>query len=912
MHTFVACGGGIVFNHRSCGRGKPATLFPSVAAKVANRREDTVLVVKGPTHPIGAGLPKQFEHAYYDHLILEPGPDGAVVVADREGTAVVVAGQVGHGRVVFNGSIPGYWYNSATFHQGEKPPSGGELALVVQMATWAGAGRLTALPAAELAKRRKKAEFDQKLADLEKLLPTPDWFGEEMLQGAYMPRRPVNELGGRFFITYDRQTWRGYRLKSITNDADLALFRNRMRLDVLRLKWLGVTDIILWVDASGERVAHDTTVPDSAKRYRGVDPLAELIKIATPEGLNVWASWHSCSRSEAFAKKYCARDEKGEFYKYGGRSYCEDLLSPAYRERCHRLLDEYAAKYKPMGNFKGLACYDELWFCYADFHADDLAAFAAFCQQRFGAKPPADMADRLATRRKWLDTADPWRRRYILFKQHVMTEFWRDLVGHAHAKGLEIGVQLLSTAHYSSGWCWGVDSVALARLGADFLNTGCGQRAAASYPNTYRWAHVHAPWGLYNTHCLRGGPGGIFFTFNQLWRLVMYANNPALPRELARHIRNQRQWAHAQPLARVAVLHHQNALQMLLPDPRVQTNRDTALFAAIERRQDVDMLFTRATERYAQYRTLIATPYSVRGLPADAYAALRKFAEAGGTIVSVNADWTVSRSDLTQERDVTAEMVGLAYGKAPKPAPATVRAGDAEFSLLPATPRRPAKALDGTRIIATFKADGAPAVTVKALGKGNVIGVHFGVGAELEKGENPKLVAWLAALVGAASKPAVVAEGEGFRVVSALKKGNWVAVALYPDRVPSVARLHIDTKALGIAKTRFRMLMLGKRMEITRPGDLWGDSGFWSADDLVKGFRVTIGADHDRDMPLPEAFDLSAFDPKGRKSKWQSGYLDSITRSYWDSAARGQRKRTYAHEIVVIAPADEPTMPVAR
>jgi hypothetical protein len=623
--------------------------------------------------------------------------------------------------------------------------------------------------------------------------------------------------------------------------------------------------------------------------------------------MNVWAAWHSCARSEEFAKKYCAKDADGKLYKYGGRDFVEDLLSPAYRERCHRMLDEYATKYRPLGNFKGLACYDEVWFCYADFHGDDLPVFDQFCRDRFGEGIPDDVAELLAKGRQWTDTSDVWRRRYILFKQHVVTDFWRDLVNYAHDKGLQIGVELQGSANYATGWCWGMDSVELARLGADFYNTGCDERAANSYRNTYRWAHCYSPWGLYNTHCLRGGPGGIYFTFNQLWRPVMYGNNPALPRELGRHIHIQRQWSNAEPLARVAFLHHQETLQMLLADPRPRVNRDKALFDALQRSQNADAVFTRAHERYSQYPVLVATPYSVRGLAEDLYDKLRKFVEAGGTIISVDADWTVSRADLTQERDVTAEMVGVSYGEVPKPAPAKFISDGVEVALPPDTPRRTVETADGTNTLASFANGLGPAVTERRLGKGNIIGLHFDATAEIEKNDNPNLIAYISSLIREASKPAVLAEGVGFRLVSAVKKGNWIAVALYPDQVPAEARLHIDPAALGIEKDGFRMLMLGKRMEITRPGNLWGETGFWSAAELKDGFRVTIVADHDRVKPLPETFDLSAF--KGEKGKLHADYIDNITRSWWDSESRGKRKRTYAHEIVVIAPGDEPIMP---
>lgn len=222
LRVFLACGGGLVLNHSSCGRNRPETFFPAVVKKVVDRRVDSILVVKDAKHPIAAGLPEQYEHSYNDHLFLEPGPEGTVVVVDREGAPVVVAGAVGEGRVVFNGSLPGYWYDLATYWQGEREPVGGELQLVLNAAKWSAVRRMTALPADELAKRRKKAEADLKMEDLAKLLPTADWFGQEMLRGSYLPLPPVTELGGRFFITYDSMTWRGYKMKKVENEQQLS------------------------------------------------------------------------------------------------------------------------------------------------------------------------------------------------------------------------------------------------------------------------------------------------------------------------------------------------------------------------------------------------------------------------------------------------------------------------------------------------------------------------------------------------------------------------------------------------------------------------------------------------------------------------------------------------------------------
>ena len=909
LKVFVSCGGGLILNHSSCGRRRPETLFPAIAKRVIDRREDTVLVVRDAAHALAAGLPGEFEHAYHDHLFLEPGPDGHTVLADRAGAAVTVVGESGHGRVVFNGSIPGYWYDAATYWQGERELSEGERVLVLNAVRWAGAPALTLVAAEELARRRQRIETELKLADMVDMLPSSDWFGDEMLLGSYLPMQPVTELGGRFFITYDRMCWRGYGLRKRLDEAGMDSFRNRLRIDVNRLRCLGVTDILLWTDVHGEEVEHATDVPDSKRAYASVDPLAELIKAATPAGLHVWAAWHSCSRSKAFAETYCARDGDGNFYKYGGRDFCEDLLGEAYRERCHRLLDEYAEKYKPLGNFEGLACYDELWFLYADFHGDDLVTFGQFCQERFGVSLPADMGARLARGRRWLDADDVWRRRYILFKQWVMTEFWRDLVEYSHRQGLQVGIELRSTSEFSSGWCWGMDSVALARLGADFYNTSPNETPANSYPNTLRWAHCYSSWGYYNTHCLRGwSPGGIYFTFNQLWRLLMYGSNPDLPRELGRHIYNQRQWSNADGLAAVAFLQNQNALQMLLADPRPEVNRAQALFNALQRSQDAEMIYTQAHERFGQYPVLVATPYSVRGLSESLLERLRQFVQGGGIVVSVHADWSVAKADLTEERDVSGEMLGCTYGESLSGQEDAVRYGAARIPVGSKTPRRRVTVQPGTQVLATF-GDGSPAVTERAYGKGKVLGIHFDAGAELEGAESDAVGAFFRQLLREMSTPAVRAEGEGFQLVSAVRKGNWIAVALSPDKAPCKLQLFVDPQALGIEKDRFRVLMYGKRMEISRPGDLWGESGFWRADELKQGFAVTIVADNDRVMPLPETFDLGAFEGKGKRATSNAEYLDRITRSWWDSASRGTKKRDYAHEIVILAPGDEPVMP---
>ncbi len=189
IRVFVGVGGGLVLAHSACGRGRPRTPFPEVAEEVSGRREDTVVRVAAPDHPIATALPAEFEHAYFDHLLLEPGAAGTVVISDRADAPVVVAGEAGPGRVVLSGMVPGYYYDPATFAQGERPPDGAELQLVVNALLWAGEGRLSARPEAEIAAARIELERAFELDELRTLLPDDGWFGEEMLRGSYLPAR---------------------------------------------------------------------------------------------------------------------------------------------------------------------------------------------------------------------------------------------------------------------------------------------------------------------------------------------------------------------------------------------------------------------------------------------------------------------------------------------------------------------------------------------------------------------------------------------------------------------------------------------------------------------------------------------------------------------------------------------------
>jgi hypothetical protein len=111
VRRFVAdYGGGLYVQHNSVGNERfplHGSIFPEIASFAARR--DSYRYVVAREHPLTAGhkVGEELEHMYYDQMTLDvTGASGLPVLVDAETkTPVVVAGQVGCGRVVLDGTI---------------------------------------------------------------------------------------------------------------------------------------------------------------------------------------------------------------------------------------------------------------------------------------------------------------------------------------------------------------------------------------------------------------------------------------------------------------------------------------------------------------------------------------------------------------------------------------------------------------------------------------------------------------------------------------------------------------------------------------------------------------------------------------------------------------------------------------
>lgn len=890
IRNYVKAGGGVLLHHDAVGyRGWNKALFPDICKGVRASNSQVLIPLPGIKHTIVKELPEKYVHAYSDHIILT-SPKGAVLVKDEDGCAVVVAGNVGYGRVIGNGCVTGYFADARTQKYGESEPVGGERAVLLNSINWLGEKPITQLPAEEQGKR--KSDVEKKwILSAKSQLSNVAWFGDEMLKANAWIRPPVSELEGRFFMFLD-----GDFVLSKMDCKQLVFY-------IRQLKWMGVTDIIYGVDIRGASISRPSDIPS---KIPGVqisnsqrDLLKEILQSAAVEGIDVWAMWHSGPVPDSMA----AFDHTGKIkYKYGNWSSINDVFSSEYRAFCHAVIDEYVVKYKAYSNFKGVY-YDELWHNCVDFHGDDLNRMDKFFREQFGEGIPDDMAEKLTRGAAWLDPADKWWRRYILFKNQANTDFARDLVDYLHKNDFKLIYPMFSSAGAYQGWAFGMDNETLAHIGIDinmlWIVPSNPIEFCGAFPNTMALGHVEGEtWGFQNTHGLRGHPTSGYFVDNQFSRLLTWGSNPHLMKQLEQFIRNNREWANSQSLTKIAILHDQNALHMLLgKNSREAAAKELAVLESISMRLDADIIMAGLTEYYKNYNVLIAPSYSLRGMSQTRFDSLLDYLKKGGTLISMS-DATVSNTDITDERDMSETLFGIKTFSSSKASKLgmCLAANGKKISFSKTVPCRKATPLDPSiEVIAVFEDDGTPAVTRKCIGNGQAISIHADIMDEFKKGNND-LENWLWNLVAGISKPEITVEG-GLKAITTLKKNNWIAVSLQSEKVPCKGKVRIDMSALGISHKSYRVIMLRKGMQIAAPGDFFNRRRGWTAEELKNGVAVTIVKDDDANMALPAEFNLEEYSKKDAK------YINSITRSGWNR--EGVAKRNYDYEILVIAPEDE-------
>ena len=139
IRKYVEKGGRVLLLHDAVGYRAYNVLFPEIGRGYESTK--TVAVTVDGKHPVASGVSGKFGHAYYDHIALDKGVKGEVIAGDEHGNAVIVAGNVGAGKVILNGMVTGYasrMEGAVPVWEGEKEPEGEEFKVLLNAVKWLG------------------------------------------------------------------------------------------------------------------------------------------------------------------------------------------------------------------------------------------------------------------------------------------------------------------------------------------------------------------------------------------------------------------------------------------------------------------------------------------------------------------------------------------------------------------------------------------------------------------------------------------------------------------------------------------------------------------------------------------------------------------------------------------------------
>jgi len=132
LRQWIADGGRLLVTHDMAGMRGLLPVVPEVCRRGIGFPSSTQWQIVSAEHPAISNLPSGLQpHAYYDHITLEPGPDGSVLATDEEDRPVLIAGPHGQGRYAALGLIPGLAPGDV-----EAPPIGTERLLVESLVGW--------------------------------------------------------------------------------------------------------------------------------------------------------------------------------------------------------------------------------------------------------------------------------------------------------------------------------------------------------------------------------------------------------------------------------------------------------------------------------------------------------------------------------------------------------------------------------------------------------------------------------------------------------------------------------------------------------------------------------------------------------------------------------------------------------
>lgn len=549
---------------------------------------------------------------------------------------------------------------------------------------------------------------------------------------------------------------------------------------------------------------HPTEV-EHAARCRDMpadrDFLEDVLREADRHGMRVWLTWTTP------AGVYPGTELRG-------------LNSPGLQRIYRDVIDEIAREYGQHASLAGFHWHEVNNTTNVDTHADDVAEFSAFCRQRFGeAYAGAAMPE--------TDPADRWWRRHLLFRNHVLTSFMKEMADQAGAHGLKTYFcYYYPELARSASWQWGQDAVALEKA-VDYLRLsplpggrpylgfkGAAVDFAPGYP------HQVLPW---NYSLALHGRGVCYFSsfypvyveetrkrysglkawteqYGDFYNGHYGQNETAVKLFYGMdNIRNwvqlMRRWQPGESPANTAVAINPVPYMMLHPQgPGITFGPNVSeLMTTLAGHVDVDAMVTGSmamAEQLERYELIILPEDMATGLDTDSYAKYKDYVAGGGTLLVINTPVSTARADLTGMSDKTEELCGVRFAGQNVPGYLNLRSERPELAL----PKGKCwtttgqLTLAGADTLVTDSSSGAPLLTRFASGKGVVCFSACSFA--------PDLGGYFASLVAAlAHPPLALAENSGIQILEATRKGDALVIPLWGQ---GRAKLTVDVGALGL------------------------------------------------------------------------------------------------------------------
>lgn len=435
---------------------------------------------------------------------------------------------------------------------------------------------------------------------------------------------------------------------------------------------MGFTDV-LW-QASGTRgkaAFYPTKVEFMGfdPEYKNRDILEETLVAADKYNLKIWAIITPGYQQHG-------TDIKG-------------LNNPRMHKIYIDLIDELGRDYKPRHkSLYGVMHHEYNCAESVDMHDDDVKEFSDFCEKEFGEKYTTGIIPSM-------NGNELWSRRFFLYKADVMTKFCRGLSDASVRNGLKnIFCLYIPEAFKSNSAVWGYDIPAIEKF-SDNVWTVANGGYYSSLKNPFVEVSVsyrgqNLPMNFVNS--FHGYPIAVFEIRSWLFPEAMrkyYSKNKEFTKingdiyngyfgrsEKAVELFQKKEyvkplvallkdWQGAESKAEIGVLSSSIPFLLRFSAPGIPHEQYVQkTLSGIKKHYPAELILLDSEKALdsnwlKRYKVIVIPPEVGRFMSSQSYEVLKTFSKEGGKLLSLSAQVSTSKRDLTGEEDKTKELFGI-------------------------------------------------------------------------------------------------------------------------------------------------------------------------------------------------------------------------------------------------------------